>query len=96
MLAANSDGTLIMSDTAVADRHRTEIAYWEETIDETEAARFLDLSVRTLGRVNELGIGPPRFELSPGRHGYTRRELAEWRRSRAAKRARFESPPAVP
>jgi hypothetical protein len=83
MLAANDERAPMMSDTAVTDRHRAELEYWERTIDEADAAEFLDLSMRTLGRLNELGIGPPRFELSPGRHGYTRGQLAEWRRSRA-------------
>jgi hypothetical protein len=88
MLAPNDEGATKMSETVTADRHRVELEYWEATIDEVDAAKFLDISVRTLSRVNELGIGPRRFALSPGRYGYTRRELAEWRHSRARKPTR--------
>ena len=68
---------------AVDQRH-ADLDYWEQTINEHEAARFLGLSRKTLLRLGEIGRGPPRFELSPRRHGFTRRGCANWRQTTAA------------
>jgi hypothetical protein len=61
---------------------RNELDYWFSLIDDDEAARFIGTSVRTLQRLDRDGAGPPRTELSVGRHARTRRGIALWLRDR--------------
>ena len=58
-------------------------------LSQTDAARLMCMSTRTLERLVETGEAPPRIQLSGRRIGYWRSDLMTWLKARTspAKRA---------
>ncbi len=53
-------------------------AFWHELISETEAAKFLNLTTRSMQAMRQRGGGPPFFRLSARCIKYTRLRCKTW------------------
>ena len=55
----------------------------------TETAKLMRLSIRSLDRLCEVGLAPPRIKLSNRRYGYWKSDVLAWLHARTspAKRA---------
>ena len=81
---SNSEQTMIKEPVTHLNPLFPDASDLDIVLTQSEAAKMLRLSDRTLQRLDELGKAPPRIQLTGRRVGYWKRDCFAWLKARTA------------